>query len=396
MNIYLLLSGLFFLTLILGKLIEKIRIPWIFSALFIGLFVSLHNPFQEITSSITFTFLAQLGMYFLLFIIGFDLDVKELLKQGKFITTLSFSLVFTETVLGTLIIHYIFAIDWGIAILVASSFSTVGEAVLAPILDEFKIIKTRFGQAILGVGTLDDVIEIVTVIVASLVLGGAAGHPHISFINSFVLLSIIFFIPLFLLSYQKKGKLHHFKFHNIPLLFLFTLFLIFLFVGIGDFIEAAALGSLLAGVSLKTLLKKEHFDQVDTLIRTLSYGFFIPIFFMWVGLEVNMNYLLTAPLLVLLILLATNTTKILTTLFVARKKFGVKKSILMGIGLSAKFSTSIVIITMLYNNQLIPVELYSVLIGAMIASKFIIPVLFSQLILFWKLQFVPLKKKTVV
>ena len=67
------LAGVFLLTFLLGRLLEKIRIPWIFSALLIGLGLAAYNPFTEVTDSSSFIFLAELGMFFLLFIIGFVL-----------------------------------------------------------------------------------------------------------------------------------------------------------------------------------------------------------------------------------------------------------------------------------------------------------------------------------
>ncbi len=385
MNIFLFLSAVLAFTLFFGKIVEKIRVPWVFSALFLGLLLSLKNPFPEITSSDTFKFLSDLGMYFLLFMIGLELDVKEMMKQGKFISKLSFGLVLVESFFGSLFIHYVFDISWGISILTASSFATVGEAVLIPILDEFKIIKTKFGQTLLGVGTLDDIVELATIIVFSVFLGHSEGYSQTSILTNFLLLALLFLIPFLLQVFQ--SQIPHLKFKKIPPLFLFGLVVLFVFVGIGSFVESAALGAIFAGIALKNLLSERKVEQFESIIRDIAYGFFVPIFFLRVGAEVDVKYLFAAPFLILSVLLITNTTKILTSYFIAKKKLGVKESILLGVGLSAKFSTSIVIITMLYAQNIIPLELYSVLIGAMIISEFIIPVAFSILLRKWNLEF---------
>ena len=78
MSLILFLAGVFLVTFLVGRLLEKIRIPWIFSALLIGLGLAAYNPFKEITGSESFIFLSQLGMYFLLFIIGFEVNLKEI------------------------------------------------------------------------------------------------------------------------------------------------------------------------------------------------------------------------------------------------------------------------------------------------------------------------------
>lgn len=385
MNIFLFLSIVLAFSLLFGRVLEKIRIPWVFASLFLGLFLSSNTFSKEMASSETFVFLAELGMYFLLFIIGLEINLKEMLKQGKFIARLSFLLVLAESFFGSLFVHYFFDTSWGISLLVASSFATVGEAILIPILDEFKITKTRFGQIILGIGTLDDVVEIVTVIVASIVLGSTFGHGSVFLIGNFFLLMFLFLFPLFLQVFDIK--IPHFKFKKIPPLFLFCLMILFVFVGIGSFVESAALGAIFAGISLRSFLSRGRIRQVEKIIRIVSYGFFVPIFFLHVGIGVDVNYLLAMPVLILCALLITNTTKIAISYFCARNYLGGKKSILLGIGLSAKFSTSIVIISMLFHQELISSELYSVLVGAMIASKFIIPVAFSFLLKKWALEF---------
>ncbi len=385
MNIFLFLSLALSLTLILGKIIEKIRIPWVFSALFLGLLLSFYNPFIEITTSESFNFIADLGMYFLLFIIGLEINIKELIKQNKFIAKLSFSLIFFEAFFGSLLIHFVFDISWGISLLVASSFATVGEAVLIPILDEFKLTKTRFGQSILGIGTIDDIAEIIVIIIASFVLKNSEGYSNSNFFLIILLLSILFFLPIFLYFY--KRKIHRFNFEKVPPLFLFGLIFLFLFIGIGSLTESSALGAILAGISLKQLLSKEKLQQFESIIRIVAYGFFVPLFFISVGSEIDLIYLFSAPLLILSFVLLTKITKITVSYFFGKKKFGTKKSILLGVALSAKFSSSIVIITLLFEQNIIPQNLYSVLIGAMIISKFIIPVTFTVLLKKWKLKF---------
>jgi Kef-type K+ transport system membrane component KefB len=78
MNLALLLAGIFLFTFLFGILLEKIRVPWIFAALILGLGMAFYDPFQALISSEPFKFLAQLGMYFLLFLVGFELDLEKI------------------------------------------------------------------------------------------------------------------------------------------------------------------------------------------------------------------------------------------------------------------------------------------------------------------------------
>ena len=275
----------------------------------------------------------------------------------------------------------------------ASTFSTVGEAILIPILDEFKLMRTKFGQMILGVGTIDDIIELVTIIIVSVLLGYTVEGSDISISGDILILSIMFLVPLLL--YVFHSKIHPLKFKKIPPMFLFGLVVLFAFIGIGSYVESSALGAILAGIALKNLLSEEKIAQFESIIRIFAYGFLVPIFFLHVGMEIDVRYLFTAPLLILTILIITSVTKIIISYLFGRTRIGANKSIILGIALSAKFSTSIVIIAMLYKNNIIPSELYSVLIGAMIASEFIIPVTFSVLLKKWDLKFKHIGKNYV-
>ena len=164
MNLMLLLAIIFLFTFFFGILLERIKIPWIFAALILGLIFAFKNPYQNLTSSETFNFLSWLGMFFLLFWIGFELDLGKIKKIGKFILKSTFFIILFEAFFGSLLVHFIFGYAWFISILVALSFATVGEGVLIPVLDEFKLTKTKLGQTILGIGVLDDIIEIFVII----------------------------------------------------------------------------------------------------------------------------------------------------------------------------------------------------------------------------------------
>lgn len=377
------MAGVFLVTFLVGRLLEKIKIPWIFSALLIGLGLAAYNPFIEITHSESFIFLAQLGMYFLLFIIGFEINLSEIRKKKRFIIKTTLAIIFTEAFFGTFFVHYLFNVSWFISILVALSFATVGEAVLLPILDEFKLTKTSLGQTILGIGVLDDVIEVATIIVLTVLLGTAVGHAQVKISITLGVLFGLFAFAYLLTKLKKKVAKIHFK--GIASFFIFVIFFIFTFIGIGLIVEAAALGALLAGIALRNFIPKIRWNSIDSEIRTMAYGFFAPIFFLWVGVDTDVGYLIKFPLLIVAVIILANTTKILTSYIMGRKELGKHKSIILGIALTVKFSTSIVIIKLLFEKKLIPLSLYSVLIGSTILFKFIVPFLLSHLIKRWKI-----------
>ena len=280
-------------------------------------------------------------MYFLLFIIGFEIDLIKFRKQGKFSLKATFFIIFFEALFGTFLVHFVFGYSWLISFIVALSFATVGEAILIPILDEFKIVNTKLGQSIIGIGTLDDIIEVFVLIVVMFLIGSRASFSSLHILFILIFLFILFGLAFGLTKLKKEGK--KFNFLSIENLFVLILFILFFFLGIGEYAKATAIASLLAGIALKTFLPKKRLEAVESEVRTMCYGFFAPVFFLWVGSSISIKYLVSFPLLILAVILVSNGAKILGSLIVGKKQLGTKQSILLGIGLSARFSTSLII-----------------------------------------------------
>ena len=381
MEIILFLAAVFLLTYLVGRMLEKIKVPWVFAPLLIGLGLSAYNPFNEITSSSTFVFLAQLGMYFLLFSIGFELDLGKMLKSSKFIIKVTSVIILAEAIAASVLLHYIFGLSWIISFLLSLSFATIGEAILLPILDEFRLTKTKFGQTILSIGVVDDIFEVITIIAVTVLFGYSAGNSSIPMEKNILILILLFALTFLLIKYSERIQL--IKYKNISLVFLVSMFLFFLFSGIGNVIEATALGALLAGVASKKITPPKSLKAIHSQIKILTYGFLAPIFFLWVGLDVNINHLIKYPLLILLFTVVTYLVKATTSFFMTRSQLGNRKAFLLGISLCVRLSTSIVIIKLLLEQNLITSEIYSILIGTQLIFKFIIPIAMSYFITKW-------------
>jgi Kef-type K+ transport system membrane component KefB len=382
-NIFLFFAFILFSSLLLGRLVEKIRVPWIFSALFIGFLLAIYNPFSSITSSDSFNLFAQLGMYFLLFMIGFEIDLEQIKGSGRFIVKATFLIISLEALFGSFLIHYVLGYGWYISFLVSMSFATVGEAILFPILDEFKVVNTKLGQSIIGIGTLDDIIELVVLVLVIMLIGSEkTPYAHLFLVLSS--LCLLFLLTFGLTKLKRKGKI--FEVMPVQTIFLLVLAIFFIFIGIGQYANASAIAALLAGVGLKSFMPIEHMNLIKTEIRTMCYGFFAPIFFVSVGVAMDINYLIAYPLLVLLVVAVSKGAKLLGSYIIARKELGGKHAILLGIGLSVRFSTSIVVVKILFENELIGSDLYSIIIASSMAFKFIVPVLFANLLVRWKVK----------
>ena len=377
------LSISFGVTLGLGILLEKMRIPWIFGALILGMILAWKNPFAMVTNAQTFQWLGQIGMYFLLFIIGFEIDVKEWLKQGKFITKLTITIIPFEAIFGSMFFHFAFGVNWVVSSIAALSFATVGEAMLVPILDEFNLVNKKMGQTIIGVGTLDDIFEVLTLILVSFLYIGNGKMDLLNSAYGLIGISILFGGLIFLRKMSEKKKI--LKVPKMGAILIFIISIMFLFAGVGSIGDSAALGALFAGIGVKNFIPKKRLKFIEKEIKGISYGFFAPIFFLWVGISTDMNYIISSAILLVLAGIAISySAKILGTWIMAHKEMGNRQALMTGVALGVRFSTSIVVAKILLDHSVIPLTMYSVIVATTVLFKFIVPGLLSYMISKWK------------
>ncbi|RMD45869.1 hypothetical protein D6829_01115 [Candidatus Pacearchaeota archaeon] len=303
-------------------------------------------------------------------------------KKSRFLLLATFFIVCFEAILGSFLFHYALGYSWSISLIIGFSFATVGEEVLIPILEEFKMINTPLGRSIIGIGILDDIIEIFILVAIIDFVGLSVGNLRIAFI----ILSIIF---LFLLTiwFRKAGEEKlFFRFKRIETLFLFIIFVLFLFLWIGTSIEAGPLAAFLAGISIKTFIPKGKLKVVEKQVKSFAYGFFAPLFFFHVGTAIDFGKIFSSFWLLIAVVFISSFAKILSSVLISIKELSKKEAIALGVGLSSRFSTGIVVIKILLDASLIDVGIYSVIMASGVIITFTVPIVFSLLVKKWKLK----------
>jgi len=383
------LSLVFALTYIFGSFLSKFRIPSILAALFVGMALS-YTPFSAfIHSSVVFenmfSFLSDLGVLFLLFYIGLQIELDEMKKSSSDIIWLTILNTLFPFILGV-IAMLLYGYGWAIALVIGMTRMPTAEAVIVPILDEFKMIKTRIGTLIIGAGVLDDIIEVLLVGIVSIWIGSKTGEDHggvaglIAGIFTFMLISWIFYrwMPRIMQKWKPE---------NLSTLMIFSLVILFGFGGFGEYVELGmVVGAIVAGVIMRPLFENEEQkgELLSKTTQTLSYGFFGVLFFFWVGFNIDMEGFLQEPLLAIVLYLAGTLGKLFgVLLMVPMKKIHFKEAIIVGVGLDARLTTEIIVAQLLYSASIIDVKLFTALVAASSFTAFTVPLTFSLLIRLW-------------
>ena len=376
-DVLLLIIITYAVSLVFGYLLQKkLRMPWMFSSLFLGLILSALGFFRSTIESDPFKLLETLGMYLLLFIIGYSIDFKKMATLKNHVILGTTIIITFEGFFGSLLLYFVFPAgvnnSYLVALITAVAFATVGEAVLLPILKEFKIIKTTFGQLTLGIGTLDDIVEVLMLAAVAVLPGFLPISLTQSFPDPLMVLVDLGFLLIFTFIIFKFGSKvgNILESNHLPsfIFSLLTLLVFFSFVALGNFVaeSLASVGAIFGGIALRQLLPKERLYQNEQAIEFLGYIFLSPFFFLSVGASVSVASIVVSPLMVGLIMLVSNGSKYVSSVMLFRRLLGFKYASVMGIGLGIRFSTSLVVQFILLKSGLISLDLYSALIAASI------------------------------
>ncbi len=383
------LSLIFGLTYILGYFLSQLKIPTILAALFIGVFLS-YTPFlsfidSETNFKNTFEFLSNLGVLFLLFYIGLQIELSEMRKSSSDIIWLTILNTIFPFILGTAAM-LLYGYDWAIALVIGMTRMPTAEAVIVPILDEFKMIKTRIGTFIIGAGVLDDIIEVLLVGIVSIWVSTKTVQHHEG-ITALALGIVVFMLVAWIFYMWMHKVMQYYKPKSLSTLMIFSLVILFGFGGFAEYVKLGmVVGAIAAGVIMRPMYEsdEQQGEQLTKMTQTLSYGFFGIVFFFWIGFNADIQGFLKEPLLAIILYLVGTLGKLFgVLLMVPMKKITLKEAVIVGVGLDARLTTEIIVAQLLFSASIIDIKLFTALVAASSFTAVTVPLLFSLLIRLW-------------
>jgi len=389
-EVALLLAGAF----ALGTLLDRVRVPRILAALFLGMGaqVIIGTPASSEPFGSILDLLGRLGVLWLLLLIGLEVDLKGMARMGVDIVLL--------TVLNTLVpfllgFGFMLSLGYGVflSLFIGMTRMPTAEAVVVPILDEFDMVNTRVGRFIVGAGVLDDVVEVLLVVVTSVWIGAHASSANSATVSiehdiTGILVGGIAFAVAGYVAYRwvlpALASWTHGKAAELLLLSAVALF------ALGGFAQLAGLGlvvgALITGVALRPTLDGDAADRraVRDAIDLGAYGFFGPIFFLWVGMSVDLSGMVKAPWLAIGLFAAAFFGKLIGAwLLVPLGHATTKEALAAGIGLNARLTTEIIVAQLLLTAGIIDAQLFTALVAASGLSTLLVPPLFAVVLDRW-------------
>ncbi len=300
-------------------------------------------------------FLALSGFMFLMFLGGLEIDVNEIIQsfpkrrltlarfmKNPFLVGISFFLI-------SLVLSYFSTIFLGQFIHITNKWYfalimvTTSVGIILPVLKGQNELNSRFGQMVMAAAAFADILSIILFSFTAFII------KHGFQPEMLLILALFFVFYLFYYAGQQLSRKNFIKKISYQLSHAAsqiqirgTIFLILLFVVLAQVIgtEVMLLGAFLAGILLSIFMNKNR-SILLLKLDGMGYGFFIPIFFIMVGVHFDDSALTqmgSSPLLFLVLLfIVLYLIKVVPSLLWVRL-FGVRKALSGGILMASRLS----------------------------------------------------------
>lgn len=294
-----LVAALFF-----SLLSRRFHLPWVISLIIAGVVIG-ETGFNLVAVDPVLSFFAEIGLVFLMFLAGLETKLSSIVSiRGKaFLFTLINGLF--PFIIGFLLAYY-FGFGLISAVLLGAVFSSTSVAVLVPFLDGHRSIRKRCGSLLLAGTVIED---ITSLLILSVLLQFTAREtllPLPLFYTSAILLILLLRLSLpKLQEYFAQSRKHLFKKLSmgsyetelrVAIVILIGSVILFEVIGFH-----AVVGGFMAGLVLSEFLES---DELFNKIHVLGYGLFVPIFFVVVGLTLQLDVIASSSRALWLILSA--------------------------------------------------------------------------------------------
>ena len=360
------------LAVVIVSLSRRLHFPAILSYIIVGIIVGPYG-FGFIDKEENITLLAELGIVFLLFSIGLEFSLSQMLAMRKLVFGLgSAQVLITFGVVYTL--SSLMGLDSTTAIVIASAFTLSSTAIVIKQLTEQSEIQSRHGRSAVGILIFQDIMAIpMLILIPALAISGNGGDAlstslGIAFLKGIVIVVVMHFIGRYLL----RPLFHEVASAKSSELFTLTVLLVALSAAAltEELGLSMTLGAFLAGMMLG---ETEYRHQIESDIRPFQ-DILLGLFFVTVGMLISLEILIDYFWIVVAITLSIIMVKFsiiysVTQLF--KKDPGVSTRTALSLAQVGEFG--LVLMTLAFTYNLLPDKEGNILLTAAVMSMAIAP-----------------------
>lgn len=391
----LIIAAIAWATPLLLSLLKLKKIPTVLVEIIMG-FVAARFFFGDLSGDTMriLEFLAQVGLIFLMFLSGLEIDMDQIIasfprKKIKFSNVITNPLMVGIVYFGVaLFFAYLGAASLSLLIDIPHVwyFSLIMVAtslgIVMPVLKERGDINSHYGQMIIIAASISDFFGIVLFTFTAIILKSGFQLELLYIFAIFILFYIAYKIGQRAKNVKFIKKLIYQLSHAAAQIQVRgSILLILLFVVVSQYIgdEVVYLGAFLSGLILSTLLHRER-SMILIKLDGMGFGFFIPFFFIMVGIQFDPSSLAEFDQSMIWFLVALLLSLYALNVFPAilwRKVFGLRKALAGGFLMASRLSLVIVASSIGMGLGVITPEINASFIILAVATCFISPYVFN-------------------
>ena len=297
---------------------------------------------------------AELGVLLLMFNIGLEVHISELVKVGK-VAVFAGVLGVVVPVVLTMLVVIPSGYAWQPALFAGVTLAATSVSISAQVLLELGYLRTKEGNALLATALIDDVLAILAVSLTLVIAAdGGEANGDLSQLLIIILQMAGYIVVAFLIAWYAlprilewiRGRPELSQAYGVPI---FALISALLFGWTAEFLGgvAAITGAFIAGVGLSKLQNRNMKLEIEQTMSHLAYVFLVPIFFVGVGLETDLStFPLDAIPFMLVLLLMAVISKVFGAGFGARMGgFTLPESLRVGVCMVSRGEVGLIIIS---------------------------------------------------
>jgi Kef-type K+ transport system membrane component KefB len=273
-----------------------------------------------VTPSDSLNVISDLAVFFLMLLAGLQMDPREIRKAGLRAGVLS-AIAFSIPYVGGFAIASLFGLGIVQSMFVGLLLSITAVPVTTIVLMQFGILETKLGNTIITAAVINDIFSLVLLSIV-LSLNEATGAPvniMEQTINTIIKISLfigaIFLVDILFrkanLWLQRRGAYFFEKLQTKEAAFGILLISTILVSVIAQVVIGLhfIIGTFFSGLIVyKEIIRKENFERVYGIISAITFGFFAPIFFAVIGININMDSIVNnLPFFIVLAIVAVVT-----------------------------------------------------------------------------------------
>ena len=381
MEIFVLVPLILIVTFAMGLLFKRIGLPTVVGQILAGILLGIPFLkgilFDTESSLVIVDFLAYLGIIFLLFLAGLEIDVEKIRETSRESLMISMSSALVPFSLGFAFMMLVFpSYGWLTALVFGGAMMVTSEATKVKVLMDLNSLNTHLGAIMLAAGAIDDIFEVLFLALVA-VIGRGGGLIELAAIP----VEIVIFVVIAFVFFKFASKIFRYLDRNggnqteiFSLVVIFIMVLAALSEGLGiGYLIGAITGGFILQIAMRSIHERHRKDMVKV-TELIALGFIVPFFFANVGINFDYDTLFTSIGLLVATVAIAFSGKILGCLLTKPfSRLTWKQLYYTGWAMNSRGAAELVIALAAKQFGLIPLEVFSALVAMSLITTLTFP-----------------------